>query len=131
MMRASGVVGAVAWVVVLGACGGGESGGGDTVCNPSGSATMTLTASGVTPKAVCVLPGGTVTFRNNDTVAHDIAGDGACSALALTAIAPSTSRSTTFPTEQSCPFHEAASPTNEAFKGTVFVTPLPQSGPGH
>jgi plastocyanin len=35
-------------------------------------ATIAITASGLTPRAVSITPGQSVTFTNNDTVAHEI-----------------------------------------------------------
>jgi hypothetical protein len=131
-MRRVGVVGAVA-AVVLGACGGSSSSSGGGTCDPSDLKTMTLTSTGVTPKAQCILPSGTVNFVNNDTVAHDIAGDGAaCTALNLGAIAPATSKAATFTaTLQTCTFHDANAPGNTAFQGSVTVATAPATGPGY
>jgi plastocyanin len=118
--------------VALGACGGGSSSGGSSgTCNPSSAASMTLSSSGVTPKAVCVVPGGTVTFRNSDTVQHDIQGDtAACAVLNTGGIDPNTSKSVTLQTTQTCGFHDGDS-ANAAFDGTVAVTSAPATGPGY
>jgi plastocyanin len=129
-MKRAGNLLVTAAVLLAGGCGGGADGGGGS-CTPTGSATLTLSASGVTPKAVCVLPGGSVTFVNDDTVAHTIAGDGACAALDVGPIASMGSEAATFPTEQVCQFHESAQPTNTAFQGTVAVTTAPATGPGY
>jgi hypothetical protein len=122
---------AIAMVAGALACGGGgSSGGSGGSCTPGSTASMTLTSSGVSPKAVCVLPGGTVTFTNNDAAAHDIEGSG-CTELNLGPIAPAASKSATFPTSETCTFHDAGSPSNAAFQGTVAVTSAPASGPGY
>jgi plastocyanin len=44
---------------------------------PSGpeGATVTITASGVEPKTVAIAVGQSVTFVNNDSIAHDMASD--------------------------------------------------------
>lgn len=113
------------------ACGGGSSGGGSGgSCTPGPSASVAITSSGVSPKAVCVLPSGSVTFTNNDTVAHDIQGSG-CTELNLGSIAPAGTKSATFSTTETCTFHDAGSPSNAAFQGTVAVTSAPASGPGY
>ena len=134
MSRVS-VVGAVAALVAVAACGGGSDsggGGGGGSCTPSDLKTMTLTSAGVTPKAQCVLPNGTVNFVNNDTVAHDIAGDAGCTALNIGAIAPASSKAATFSaTLQTCNFHDANAPTNAAFQGSVTVATAPATGPGY
>jgi plastocyanin len=80
---------------------------------------------------VCVLPGGTVNFVNNDTVAHDIESGTACPNLNLGPIAPATTRVATFTTAQTCAFHDAGSPSNLAFQGTVAVSDAPTSGAGY
>ena len=134
MSRVS-VVGAAA-AVVLAACGGGSSssgGGGAGSCSPTDLKTMTLTSAGVTPKAQCILPNGTVNFVNNDTVAHTIAGDGGCTALDVGTIAPSggTGVASFGATLQTCNFHDANAPTNTAFQGSVTVATAPATGPGY
>ncbi len=98
---------------------------------PASSAAIRITASGVTPTAVCVLPGGSVAFTNDDMVQHDIESGTGCPALNLGVIAPAQSKSATFPSAMTCPFHDAGSPTNAAFQGTVAVTSAPVSGPGY
>ena len=132
MSRVS-VVGAVA-VAVLAACGGGSSsdGGGGGTCDPSGQKTMSLTSAGVTPKAQCILPNGTVNFVNNDSVAHTIAGDGGCTALDIGAVPAAGTKAASFgATLQTCNFHDANAPTNTAFQGSVTVATAPATGPGY
>lgn len=129
MTRASGV-GAAAAVILLGACGGGSDGGGGG-CTPGPSATMTLTSAGVSPKAVCITPGGRVTIANSDTTPHDIAPDAGCPELNLGTIAPSSSKSAILANEEVCAFHDAGDPTNAAFQGTVAVSSGAVQGPGY
>lgn len=42
---------------------------------PSGGTTITITASGASPRNLTVPPGTQITFVNNDTVAHDMYSD--------------------------------------------------------
>jgi plastocyanin len=42
---------------------------------PSGGTTITITASGASPRSLTVSPGTQITFINNDTVAHDMYSD--------------------------------------------------------
>jgi plastocyanin len=98
---------------------------------PGPSAAITITSAGVAPKAVCVLPGGTVTFTNSDTVQHDIQSGTTCTELNLGVIAPAGSKSATLPTAAICPFHDAGAPSNTALQGTVAVTTAPATGPGY
>lgn len=117
--------------MALGACGGSSSSGSSGTCNPSSFASMTLSSSGVSPKAVCVTPGGTVAFRNTDTVQHNVQGDTpACAVLNTGGIDPNTTKSVTLQTPQTCGFHDGDS-ANAAFDGTVAVTSAPATGPGY
>jgi plastocyanin len=119
-------------VPLLGACGGGAGdGGGSGTCTPGSTASIRITSSGVSPTAVCVLPGGTVTFTNNDSAAHDIESGATCTELNLGSIAAAQSKSATLPTVEVCPFHDAGAPSNMAFQGTVAVTSAPAQGPGY
>ena len=118
----------------LAACGGGGGGGGGAAsCTPNTMASMTITAAGVTPINACVLPAGTVSFKNNDTVAHHIVFDvGGCPTLAQ--IDPGATGSAVFPpvtSQLNCSFHDGAAPTNTAFQGTVAVTLATVSGGGY
>ncbi len=118
-------------MALLGACGGDDTGDGSGSCTPGASAAFTITSTGVSPKAVCVLPGGSVTFTNNDAVPHDIQSGGVCTELNLGVIAPSASATAMFPVTQVCTFHDAGAPSNAAFQGTVAVTSAPATGPGY
>jgi plastocyanin len=122
MRRAACLSTGAAIALLAAACGGG--GGGGNVCSPAQSATITITAAGVSPNQVCLLPGGTVTFTNSDAAPHDIEGDASCPLLNLGPIAANTSKSATFPTSQTCQFHDQANgnASNTAFQGTVAVT---------
>jgi plastocyanin len=114
------------------ACGQDTSGAtGGTRCTPGATAAVAIAASGVTPKAVCMLPGGTVTFSNSDTVAHDIQSGAGCPLLNLGPIAAQASATATLPTVATCAYHDENDPTNAAFQGTVAVTNAPVGGPGY
>jgi hypothetical protein len=118
------------------ACGGSSTTGtGGTVggsCTPRQTSAVVLSASGASPKAVCVLPGGTVTFTNGDTVAHEFQWSGAsCPAANLGPIAASQSAVASFPAEALCNFQDAAAPANVAFQGTVAVSTGVATGPGY
>ncbi len=118
---------------LLGACGGSSSSGssGTGSCTPGSTAAFSITSTGLAPKAVCVLPGGTVTFKNNDTAQHDIESGTTCTQLNLGVIAPGGSATATMPTAEICTFHDQLNPTNTAFQGTVAVTTAPAPGPGY
>lgn len=120
-------------LTLLGACGGSSSGGssGTSTCTPGSTASFSITSTGVTPKAVCVLPGGMVTFKNNDTAQHDIESGTTCTQLNLGVIAAGSSATATMPTAEICQFHDQLNPTNTAFQGTVAVTTAPAPGPGY
>ena len=123
---------AVAVVLGVAACGGGGGGGGGSgSCSPSQAATLSITATGLSPTNVCVVPGGTVTFINSDTAAtHDIEFDTAgCPTVGN--IAPGAQASATFPTQQNCSFHDGRNASNASFQGTVAVTAVTVSGGGY
>jgi plastocyanin len=118
------------------ACGGSSTTGtGGPVagtCTPGQTSSVGLSATGALPKAVCVQPGGSVTFTNGDTVAHEIQFTGAsCPAANLGPIAASQSAAATFPAEAICNFRDAAAPGNVAFQGTVAVSTGVATGPGY
>jgi plastocyanin len=79
--------------------GGGSSSGG----SGSGSSAVTVTLQNIAfnPSQIDVGVGGTVTFVNKDSVAHDIVGSGWDSG----SLAPGASFSQTFPTAGTFPIH--------------------------
>jgi plastocyanin len=80
----------------------------------SGSSTLTTTAYAPNPVSVAV--GGTVTWMNNDSVAHtSVANNGAWSS---STIAPGGTFSMTFPSAGSFPYHCSLHP---GMVGTVTV----------
>lgn len=117
----------------LGGCGGGYgSSASDTgSCTPGRSAGVTVTSGGFSPKAVCILPAGAVTFTNDDTVDHDIESGMTCTQLNLGPIAAGQARTVSFPTTQTCTFFDAAHSSDAAFQGTVAVSSAPTTGPGY
>jgi plastocyanin len=125
----------VAAAVVSGGCGGGSSSKqGSGSCTPGQSAAMSISSTGVTPQAVCVLPGGTVTITNHDSVAHDIEASTStaeCTGLNLGSIAAGQAATAMFPAAVTCPLHDAAHPSDAAFQGNVYVTTAPATGPGY
>lgn len=119
---------------LLAGCGGSSmnSGGGGS-CNPGTTATVTIKSSGLSPMNSCVLPGGTVTFTNSDTVAHDLVSDASCPELNTGNIAASGgSKLIMFAnTAKVCSFHDSLNPSNTAFQGLVDVTTASVGGPGY
>lgn len=126
---------ALSAVVALCACGGSSSGGGNGTCNPGATAAITISHTGISPSAVCVLPsGGSVAFNNTDTTQHDIESSSVdCPELNVGAIAGGTHGTATFSTatQKTCTFHDAVNASNTAFQGTVAVTSAPAQGPGY
>ncbi len=132
-MRLAACLALGASAVALEACGGGGGGGGGGTCTPSQSASMTLSASGVSPKAVCVLPtNGTVAFTNNDTVQHSIEFETSCSGVTGVSVDPSGgTKSVAFTIVQTCTFHDKDSSSNAAFQGTIAVAAAMVTGAGY
>ena len=127
-----GACGALFAAAAIAGCGGGSSSTqGNGSCTPGQSATVTITASGVSPQAVCVLPTGSVTFRNTDTAAHDIESTGTCTELNLGSIAAGQSATAGFPTTATCTYQDATHAGNGAFQGTVAVSSAMTTGPGY
>lgn len=132
MRRVPSLLAGVA-VVVVAACGdSAPAGTGAATCTPGTTASMGIAASGVSPKAVCVLPGGTVTFTNSTAAQHEIEVDSPCSATNGGTIAAGATRTLTFPTAQVCTFRDptAAPGVAGTFVGTVAVTTVTVGGGG-
>lgn len=118
-------------VLGLAACGGGGGGGGSASCAPGLTASLSITATGLSPTNVCVQPGGVVTFRNDDTAAtHDIEFDTpGCPTVGD--IAPGGQKAATFTTQANCSFHDGRNASSSAFQGTVAVTAVTVTGGGY
>ena len=127
---------AVALLMTAAACGGGGSssggGGGSTPTSPTpttpGAATITITASGVSPRTVTVSAGSRVTFVNNDTRAHDMASDphpehSACPAINdVGFLQPGQSRTTgNLTTARTCGFHDHNRDTDTSLQGSIVI----------
>jgi hypothetical protein len=128
----------LAAATLLGACGGSDNTGGGATCTPGQTTTVTITATGISPKAVCVRPStaptnGIVRFTNNSGAARTIAHSGTtCPELDVGPIANgATMDSQPLTTETVCQFHDAGAPTDTAFQGTVAVTTGTVGGPGY
>ena len=94
----------------------------------SGSATVTITASGVSPSSLTVYPGTIVTFVNQDNVNHDIASNPHpthtdCPEInQVRSLSPGQSKQTAaFGASRTCGFHDDSQPGNAALKGTITV----------
>jgi plastocyanin len=124
--------GALGLFMLSQACGGSDSptqpspptGGGTP---PAATATITITSSGVSPSAVTVGVGGTVTFVNNDSVAHNMSSNPHpqhtdCPALTVGSVPAGASRtSQPLTTARSCGFHDHDNPETAALQGTVTI----------
>jgi plastocyanin len=93
-----------------------------------GSATVTITASGVTPGSLTVSPGAIVTFVNQDSVEHDIASNPHpahtdCPEISqIGSLNPGQSKQTAAfgSSRRTCGFHDDSRPGNPAL-GTITV----------
>lgn len=88
---------------------------------PAGPPTIAITAAGVSPVEVSVSVGGRVTFVNNDTIPHDVAGGPDpsrpdCPEIdAVGFLTPGQRRETQpFPAARTCEFHD------HGFHSTIF-----------
>src|SRR5512141_2460376 len=133
-MKAGAFSTLIAAALVAGCGGGSSSSQGNGSCTPGQSAGIGIASTGFSPAAVCVLPGGTVTFTNHDTVAHDVEASTAgtaCAPLSLGPIAASQAATAMLATAATCTFHDAGHASEAAFQGTVAVTSAPATGPGY
>ena len=118
------------------ACGGGGSsnagGGGSTPTSPTpapgGSATITITSSGVSPRSVTISAGQRVTFVNNDSRAHDMASDphpGHTDCPALNDVgflsANQSRTSGNLNTPRTCRFHDHNRDTDTSLQGSIVI----------
>jgi len=102
--------------------GGGGGGGGGTV-----GATITITASGVSPKNVTVAPGSRVTFVNSDSRPHEMNSDPHpahtdCPEVNVGFIAAGQSGTTqNLNTVRTCGFHDHNQPGVTSLEGTIRI----------
>lgn len=102
-------------------------GGSSAAPGPEG-ATISITPSGLTPGAVTVAAGQSVTFVNNDSVAHNIASgpvptyDGCPAINRVGTLAPGQSMQTSaFPTGGTCTFIDLLRTGDSRWQGTIAV----------
>ena len=108
-------------------------GGDDGPSSPSGgndgtvAATLTITASGISPRTVTVPVGSRVTIVNNDTRSHNMNSDPhpehtQCPALNLGVLTTGQSRtSQNLTSTRICGMHDHDDPDNASWKPTVTV----------
>jgi plastocyanin len=116
---------ALAAGVLTASCGGSSPSSPDPT--PSNPNTITISASGVSPKELTVVPGTRVLFTNNDARPHDMASDphpehDTCRELNLGTLNPGQSRETlNLVTVRTCGFHDHDNPDNASLKGRIVV----------
>lgn len=121
------------------ACGGGggsspaptaptpPSGGGGGGSTAPMSITITVTGSGVTASGNALAPGGTITWVNNDNVAHDMSSDPHpqhtdCPGMGVGDLNPNQSRTSGAITSvRNCGFHDHLNPGTQALTGQIAV----------
>ena len=125
---------AAALALAAGACGGSDGptapsggGGGGGNAGPV-AATITITASGVSPTSVTVAPGSRVTFVNNDSRPHEPASDphpthGSCPPIDQVGfIAAGQSRTSgNLNTAGICSYHDHLNDGDARLQGTIRV----------
>jgi plastocyanin len=115
-------------LVAAGACGGSlpaPSGGGD---GGADGPTITITASGVSPKTLTVMRGTQVTFVNSDTRTHEMNSDphpthGGCPEIdAVGFLSPGQRKQTgNLNAVRNCGYHDHNQPTNSGLQGTISI----------
>ena len=124
----------VLFALVASACGGGDdnpgtgpSGGGGGGGGGTVSATITITAAGVSPSSVTVAPGQRVTFVNNDTRPHDMSSDPHpahtdCPAVSVGFLQAGQSGTTqNLNAVRTCGFHDHNQDANTSLQGTIRI----------
>jgi len=107
--------------------GGGGGGGGGGGTGGTVGATITITASGVSPQNVTVTPGSRVTFVNNDTRPHDMSSDPHpehtnCTEITVGFLAAGQSGTTqNLNRVRTCPFHDHNQPDVTSLQGTIRI----------
>ncbi len=97
--------------------------------NSAGS--ITITASGVTPKTLTVGFGGKVTIMNNDSAPHEFSSNPHpvhtdCPEINAPVLTTGQSFTATMAGRvETCGFHDHLNPTNGAFQGTILVVANP------
>jgi plastocyanin len=104
---------------------------GDDGTDPSpgaSAATITITAAGVNPASVTINAGGSVTFVNNDTVAHQPSSDPHpahtdCPGLNLNVLNANggSGQTQALNTRRTCTYHDHLNDTVASLKGTIIV----------
>ena len=107
--------------------------GSDSPSSPSGAsdgtiaATLTITSTGISPKAVTVPLGSRVTIVNNDTRSHNMNSDphpehSDCPALNVGTLTAGQSRtSQNLTTGRACGVHDHDDPNNSLWRATITV----------
>lgn len=107
-------------------------GSSDGVTNPAStpgnpSTTITISSTGVSPKAMTVSRGSQVTFTNSDTQPHNVNSDPHpvhtdCPEINVGVLNPGESRQTgSLNTVRSCGYHDHNQSTNAALQGTITI----------
>ncbi|HEY1303746.1 MAG TPA: hypothetical protein VGF24_09380 [Vicinamibacterales bacterium] len=119
------LAGACALALFVSSCGN------DSPSGPSGggtiAATITITAAGVSPKAVTVAAGSRVSFVNNDSRPHDMNSNPHpehtdCPEINVGFIAPGASGTTQNLTRvRTCGYHDHINPDVVALQGTITI----------
>ncbi|MBI4263359.1 MAG: hypothetical protein HY657_03200 [Acidobacteria bacterium] len=127
--------------ITVAACGGADGGGSSTTpTSPttpdpgsggggsSSGTTITITSSGVSPRALTVPVGSRVTFVNNDSRVHDMNSDPHpehtdCPEInAVGFLTPGQSRQTSnLNTRRTCAYHDHNQETNTSLQGTITI----------
>jgi len=112
------------------ACGGGSPSTPSAPSNPppTGAVTVTITSAGVDPKNVDISMGQAVTFRNQDSAAHEMASNPHpvhtdCPPInQVGALGPNQSGTTgALTVARVCGYHDHGQPTNAGLQGTITI----------
>ena len=99
-----------------------------TIGGGGGSTTITITSTGVSPKALTVARGAQVTFTNNDAVSHDMASNPHpihtdCPEInAVGFLSPGQTKMTlSLNTPRTCGYHDHNRNSDTSLQGTITI----------
>lgn len=125
--RGALVIGCSIVLTVVAACSNSDSAASPSQ-EPSKDATITITATGATPRTLVVAPGTQVTFVNSDGAVHEMFSDPHpehtdCPEFdSVGRLTPGQSRQTTnLVTVRVCSFHDHLNPFTSSLKGSVTI----------
>jgi len=119
------------WFALIGAavacsCGGSSSSSTTPSGDPTPANTITITASGISPKSIVVSAGSQVTFVNNDNQQHEMASDPHpehtdCPEIDVFVVPGQSRQTNNLVIKRVCGIHDHLHFENNSLKGTITI----------